>query len=112
MLHELAARRIGPVIAGVALRRRPEELPPSPPALELIGMLDDVAGLVAQNAHAFRPGVAFVVDDLLLLQLHQAWGGEIERDGDAGRILRAEPLARDPGVRAHADATLRELVVE
>src|SRR5947209_14177256 len=112
MLHELAARRIGPVIAGIALRRRPEELLPSPPALELIGVLDDVAGLVAQNAHAFRPGAAFDVDDLLPLQLHQAWVREIERNGNAGRALRGEPLARDPGVRAHANATLRELAVE
>ena len=49
---------------------------------------------------------------ILRLEPHQPRMGEIERDGDAGRVVRAEPFARDPGMRPQPDAALFELVVE
>ena len=55
---------------------------------------------------------AFHVDDHLALEPHQAGMREIERDGDAGRVVGAEPLVRDPGVRPHPQPPLRELLVE
>jgi hypothetical protein len=38
--------------------------------------------------------------------------GEIERDRNAGGIVRAEPFVRHPGVRPDPKPSLRELVVE
>jgi hypothetical protein len=38
--------------------------------------------------------------------------GEIERDRDAGRGVRAEPLVGDPGVRADAQAALLQLAMQ
>ena len=98
MLDEISAGRIRPVIARIALRGSAEQLLPLATALQLIGVLHHVAGFVAKNAHAFGPGAALDVDDHLPLELHQALVGEIERDRDARRVFRAEPLARDPGM--------------
>ncbi len=53
MLDVIAARRIGPVIARIALRRRTEQLLPAAAAIKLIGVGDDMAAFVPQNAHAF-----------------------------------------------------------
>ena len=69
-----------------------------------IGVLHHVAGLVAQDAHALAPGAAFDVDDHLALEPHQPRMREIERNGDARRVVRAEPFARKPGVRPDARA--------
>jgi hypothetical protein len=80
--------------------------------MQLIGMLHDVAGLVPQNAHAFRPSPALHVDDHLPLELHQAGVGEIERDRDPGRVARAEPLIRDPGMRPHPQVPLGKLLMK
>src|SRR5207248_2687441 len=34
----------------------------------------------------------------------------IERERDAGRVVRTEPLARDPGMRPHPQLALCELI--
>src|ERR1041384_41399 len=80
--------------------------------MQLVGMLDGMARLVTQNGHALGPGAALDVEHHLLLKLHQARMGEIERDRDAGRAVGAEPLARYPGVRPQPDAPLVKLLVE
>src|SRR4029079_4857340 len=67
---------------------------------------------MAQNAHALGPGAALDVDDFLLLEAHEAGMRQIERNGDPGRVVRTEPFARDPGMRPHTDAALRELLVQ
>src|SRR5690348_5525088 len=71
-----------------------------------------MAGLVAEDGHALAPGAALDVEHHLLLELHQAWMSEIERDRDPGHISRTEPLARDPCVRPQPDAALFELFVQ
>ena len=47
-----------------------------------------------------------------LLELHQARMSEIERDRNARRVVRTEPLARYPRVRAQPDAAFFEFFVE
>ena len=46
------------------------------------------------------------------LEPHQPGMGEIKRDGDAGHVGRAEPLARHPGVRPQPDVPRFEFFLE
>src|SRR5262249_31448731 len=110
MLDEIPAGRIRPVIARIALRGGTEQLLPAAAALQRMRVLHPGAGLVTKDRHAFRPAATLDVDDLFFLELHQPGMRQIERKGDAGRILGAEPFARDPGMRSHPDATLIELI--
>src|SRR5438128_2242086 len=112
MLDEISARRVRPVIAGIASRRRAEQLLPVAAAMQLIGVLDDMAGFMPENSHALGPGAALDVDDLLFLQPHEARMRQIERNGDARRVVRAEPFAGDPGMGPHPDAPLFKLIVQ
>src|SRR6266567_6001604 len=106
------AGRIGPVIARVAFRGRAEQLLPAPAAVQLVGVLHGMTGFMTQNRHALRPGAALDLEHHFLLELHQAGMGEIERDRNAGRVFRAEPLARYPGIWPQPDAPLFELAME
>ena len=81
-------------------------------ALQLIAVLDGMARLVAEDGHAFGPGAALDVEHHFLLELHQAGMGEIERDGNARRLVRTEPFARDPGVGTQPNAPLFKLFVK
>src|SRR5436190_17951659 len=112
VLHITPAGRIGPVVARIAFRGRPEQLPPAPAALQLVGVLYGMAGLMTENGHALGPGAALDVEHHFLLDLHQAGMSEIERDGNAGDICRTEPFARYPRVRPEPDAPLSELFME
>src|SRR5690242_21364247 len=75
-------------------------------------MLDRMAGLMTKDGHALGPGAALDVEHHLLLELHQSRMSEIERDRNAGRTARTEPLARYPGVRPQPDAALFQLLIE
>src|SRR5215471_9811206 len=112
MLDEMPAGRIRSIIARIALRGSTEKLLPSTTPLELIGVLQHMSGFMAKNAHAFRPSTALYVDNHFPLELHQAGVGQIERDSDARRAFRAEPLARDPGMGPGPDAALFEFFME
>src|SRR6185437_4123132 len=112
MLDITPAGGIGPVIARVVFRGRAEQPLPTPPALELVGVLHGMACLVTENGHALGPGAALDVEHHFLLDLHQAGMGEIERDGNPGHICRAEPFARYPCMWPQPDAPLFELFME
>ena len=84
----------------------------TPASLQLVGVLHGMACLMAENGHAFGPGAALDVEHHLLLELHQTGMGEIEGNGYAGHIRRAEPFVRYPCVRPQPDAPLFELFVE
>src|SRR5215470_1824530 len=99
VLDITAAGRIGPVIARVVFRGQAEQLLPAPAAVQLVAVLNGVAGLMAQNGHALGPGAAFDLEHHFLLELHQARMSEIERDRNARHAIRTEPLARYPRVR-------------
>src|SRR6266566_4465117 len=112
VLDKMPAGRIRSIIARIALRGPAEQLLPSTTALELIGVLQHMAGFMTKNAHAFRPSTALHVDDHFPFELHQARVGQIERDSDAWRVFWAEPLARDPGMGPGPDAALFEFLME
>src|SRR5215471_16966750 len=112
MLNEMPAGRVRSIIARIALRGPAEQLLPSTATLELIGVLQHMAGFMTKNVHAFRPSTALNVDDHFPLELHQARMGQIERDSDAWRVFRAEPLARDPGMGPGKDAALAEFFMQ
>src|SRR5205085_6123925 len=112
VLDEMFADRIGSIIIRVARGRPAEQFLPAPSALQLIGMLHHVAGLMTKDAHALRGGAAFHLDDLFALEPHQARMREMKRERDTGRGVGAEPFARNPGVRLDPDVALLELVVE
>src|ERR1700730_18210533 len=112
MLDEMPAGRVRSIIARIALRGPSEQLLPSATSLQPIGVLQHMAGFMAKNAHAFRPSTSLDVDDNFLLELNQATVGQIERDSDARRVFRAEPLARDPGMGPGPDAALFEFFME
>src|ERR1044072_9671718 len=103
MLDILPAGRIGPVVARIVFRGPAEQPLPAPAALQLIAVLDGMAGLMAEDGHAFRPGAALDVEHHLVLELHQAGMGEIERNRNAGHIRRTEPFARYPCMRPQPD---------
>src|SRR5215470_11848418 len=69
VLDEMSAGRIRSIIARIALRGPAEQLLPSTTALELVGVLQHMAGFMTKNAHAFRPSTALHVDDHFPLEL-------------------------------------------
>ena len=71
-----------------------------------------MARLVTKNGHAFRPGAALGLKHHLLLELHQAGMGKIERDGDAWHTSGAEPFARDPCMRPNPNTAILELFIQ
>jgi hypothetical protein len=83
MLDITPAGWIGPIVARVAFRGRAEQLLPASAAVQLVGLLHGMAGLMAENGHALGPGAALDVEHHFLFELHQAGMGEIERDGNA-----------------------------
>src|SRR5262245_25773813 len=112
MLDITPAGWIGPVVERVAFRRQTEQLLPASAAVQLVGLLHRMAGLMPENGHALGPGAALDVEHHFLLELHQAGMGEIERDGNARLAVRTEPLARYPRVRPQPDAPFSELLME
>jgi hypothetical protein len=71
-----------------------------------------VPGLVTENPHALRHGSAFDVDDHLALEARQSGMRQIKRDRDTGRIIGAEPFARNPGMGPYAKVALFELIIK
>src|SRR5262245_39381621 len=112
MLDVTPAGRIGPIVERIALRGQAEQLLPASAAVQLVGLLHRVAGLMTENGHALGPGAALDVEHHFLLELHQAGMGKIEWDGNAGLAVRAEPFARYPRVGPQPDTPLSELFVE
>src|SRR5258708_33376050 len=106
------AGRIGPVIARVTFRGRAEQLLPAPAAVQLVGVLHGMAGFMTENGHALGPGATLDFEHPFLLELHQAGMGQIERDRNARRVCRTEPLARNPGVWPQPDSPLFEFAME
>src|SRR5574338_151588 len=80
--------------------------------MQAVGALYDVAHLVAKNAHALAPRSSLHLADHLALKAHQARMREIKREGDAGRVVRAEPFVGEPSVRAGDDAPALKLAMK
>src|SRR5262249_46908458 len=98
--------------AGVTGGRAPEQFLPAPPPVQLIGMLDHVPCLVAEDPHAFRERTALHLSDFPALQLHQPGVSAIEGNGNAGCAVRTEPLIRESGMGSDRETPLVQFVVE
>src|SRR5688572_30860398 len=82
------AGRIGAVVLGIASGRLAEELLPPAPALELVRVLERMAGLVSHDAHAFRTRRALDVEELIVLEAPEPGMREVKRDREPGDVCR------------------------
>src|ERR1700743_1971843 len=112
MLNIAPARWIWPIMERIRFRGEAEQLLPASAAMQLIGLLHRMASLMTENGHALRPSASLDVEHHFLLELHQAGMGEIERDGNARRLVGTKPFARDPGVGSQPNAPLSKLFVK
>ena len=110
--HEALAVRLRRVVLGILGRRRPEQLEPLAAALQLVGVVDGVAGLVAEDLDAPVVRAALHLEHLALLELLEPGMREIERDGDAADAVRREPLVRQPVVGLEREFAVLELGVQ
>src|SRR4051794_3793311 len=92
MPDEIAAERIGLVVIAIGPRVRPEQLVPFLGLVEPIGVIEGVAGLMAQIAEDFF--LAFGLDPFhqLVFETAQAFIGEVKRNADDRNSFRATPL--------------------
>ena len=63
-----SAARVGLVVVGVGLRRRPEEFTPFLAPLESEGVLYSMAGFVAEQPETFGVSAAFDLENLSALE--------------------------------------------
>src|SRR5690606_9146647 len=105
---------VGAGLVGLWIRRRgaAKEFAPPAPAVQAVGELDGVPGLVAQDAHAFSRRVALGLEHLGALQAHKPLVGQVKRDGNARRLLGREPLVGEPDAGAEAEAAAGHLAPE
>ena len=102
MQHEALAVRLRVVILRIRLVRRAEDLL-APAALpQLVGVVDGVAGFVAQDAHAPLRRAPFDLQHVGALEPLQAGMRKVEGDRHAGDAVGREPLVREPEMRPEA----------
>ena len=111
VLHEVLARR--PHAVGAAVRRAvpPERLAPVGAAVQPVGVVERVRGLVPQQLHAQLVRGAFGLEHLVVLELRQPPVREVERHREAGRAFGREPVDRQVDVRAEDEAGAVQFVV-
>src|SRR5688572_6789522 len=80
--------------------------------MELIAVLDRVAGLMSHDAHALGARRPFHIEDLVALEASQAWVREVERDSEPGDPTGREPLVGQPDVRLEHEPARVELLVQ
>src|SRR6185295_9090063 len=68
-----------------------------------------MADLVAQDAQAPLGGAALDLEHLALLEAAETRMRAVERNRHSRHAVGAEPLVREPEVRAYAQAVVREL---
>src|SRR5690606_34837393 len=112
VLHVPLARRVRAVGFRILRARAAEEPLPLTAAMQLVAVLDGVAALVAHDLHALVVRPALNLDELALLEPHEAGMQEIEGHGEAAHAAGREPLVAHPDVRLEADAARVELSVQ
>src|ERR1700704_4638519 len=76
------------------------------------GVVDRVARLVTQDAHALDVSAAFNLQHLLSLELHQTRMGQIKWNCESGHTVGRKPFRRQPHVRFEANAAVVQFAVE
>ena len=109
MEHEALAVGLGRVELRIRLARRAEGVLPlaAPPQPERV--VDGVAGLVPEDAHAPFVFAALDLEHLGLLERFEPRVRQIEGDGDRRRAVRSEPLVRQVEVQGEAQVARRDL---
>ena len=109
VLHEALAVRLRVVELRVRLGGAAEQRAPLPPQAQLVGVVDDVAGLVAQDAHAPLVIAALDFEHLRLLEPLEPRMRQVERHRHRRRAVRREPLVGDVEVDREAQLARFEL---
>ena len=99
MADEPAAERLRPVLLAIRLRDRAEQLHPRFAVVEPVGVVHDVAHLVAQVAQDVGAVEPFDVPDLLAMQRREIGMSEIERNADDDGAERHAPFGRQVKTR-------------
>ena len=99
MQDEALAVRLRRVVVGILHVGRAEHLLTAPPLAQLVGVVDGVPGLVAQDLHAPLGRAAFDLEHLRALELLEAGMRQVERDRHARDAVGREPLGRQPEMR-------------
>ena len=107
--HEAAAVGTGQVELRIGLGAAAEQGPAAAARAQVIRVFDGVTRLVAQDAQAPLRRPALDLQRLFLLEPGQARVGQVERDGEAGHAVRAEPFPGQPGVGAELQAAAGQL---
>src|ERR1700681_23676 len=85
---------------------------PAPFEMQAKSIVDGVAGLVTQNAHALDVSAPFDFQHLFSFELHQTRMGQIKRNGESRNPVGCKPLSRQPHVRFETNAAIVQLAVE
>jgi hypothetical protein len=109
---EALAIRLRRVIVGILHVRRPEELLPSSPLAEFVGVVNRVPRLVPEDLEApvFRSPLD--LEHHRALQFFETRMCEIERDRHAGDPIRREPFGGQPEVRLEQEPPVVDLALE
>ena len=110
--HEALAVRPRRVELGIRLRRAAEDLAPLPAQPQPEGVVDGVARLVAQDAHAPLVFAAFDFEHLRLLELLEAGVRQVEGDRDRRCAVRREPFVGQIEMYGQTQAAGRQLAPE
>ena len=109
---EAPAVRPRRVVLRIGLEVAAEELLAPPPPAQAVRVVDRVAGLVAQDAHAPLRGAALDLEHLVQLEAREPRVREVERNRDARHAVGREPLVGEPEVRPEDGAPRGELARE
>jgi len=112
MQYKLSALRFWLVEVGIGLRKRTEEFTVLSFEVQSKCGIERMTRFMSQYAHGLSIGAAFYFEHLLPLEFHQAWMGQVKRNGDTGNTVRREPLFCEPHVRFEPNATSVEFAVE
>ena len=102
--HVALAVRLRGVELRIGLGRRSKDVTPLAAAPQTVGVVDGMAGFVAQDAHAPLVLAALHLEHLRLLELLEPRMRQVERDRNRRRAVRREPLVGQIEVNGAAQA--------
>jgi hypothetical protein len=113
VLDETLARWVRAIELGVGLGRVAKRTLPELASLEVVRVLQRVARLVTEQAHALQTGAALHLEHHLPFEADESRMRQIERDADAGDAVRRAPFVTQPRVKTEAPKPRRiELFAE